>query len=229
MSLSTHSAAIDPAIDLAGACVQALAPLAGASATRTLAAMAETDDRELMIRYAAGDLAAFDALYARHRAPLWRFLLHQLRDTDIVSDVFQEIWSRVISHRREYVASARFSTWLFRIAHNCCVDHWRSSARRARRTVADADGLLESLPDDPARSPERHAEDDEAAAALHAAVGTLPEAQRAAFLLYCEAGLSLDEIAAVTGVGAETAKSRLRYAVAKLREALGPSAAEDAQ
>jgi RNA polymerase sigma-70 factor (ECF subfamily) len=216
-------------VDLRASIATAGPALAGARGPRTLPSMSEPDDRELMTRYASGELAAFDALYARHRASLWRFLLHQLRDRDVASDVFQEIWSRVISHRGDYVATARFSTWLYRIAHNCCVDHWRGAARLARRTIADEDGLLDSLPDDPMRGPERYAEEDEAAAALQAAVGTLPEAQRAAFLLYCEGGLTLDEIATVTGVGAETAKSRLRYAVAKLREALGPYCMEDAR
>jgi RNA polymerase sigma-70 factor (ECF subfamily) len=178
------------------------------------------DDGELMLRYGAGDAAAFEALYSRHRAPLWRFVLGNLRDETVAADVFQDIWVRVIAHRTRYAATARFTTWLYRIAHNCCVDHWRRLGRSTRREHPGGEEALSGLADCAGKTPEEHAEGAERAAALQAALRELPDAQRSAFLLYVEGGLSLADIAAATGVGVETAKSRLRYAAARLRSAL---------
>jgi RNA polymerase sigma-70 factor (ECF subfamily) len=178
------------------------------------------DDEELMLRYGAGDAAAFETLYARHRAALWRFVLRNLRDETAAADVFQDTWARVVAHRERYVTTARFTTWLYRIAYHCCVDHWRRAGRLARQEDPGGETALEGLADCAAGGPEARAEVAEQAAALQAALQELPEAQRAAFLLYVEGGLGLADIAAATGVGVETAKSRLRYAVARLRAAL---------
>jgi RNA polymerase sigma-70 factor (ECF subfamily) len=175
----------------------------------------------LMLRYATGDADAFRELYSRHRAPLWRFVLRNLRDTTATADVFQEIWTRVIAHREKYVRTARFTTWLYHIAHNCCVDHWRRTGRAARREHPAGEQALAQLGDDTAPTPVEDAQRAECAAALLAALQQLPAEQRAAFLMYVEGGLGLAEIAAATDVGLETAKSRLRYAVARLRSVLG--------
>jgi RNA polymerase sigma-70 factor, ECF subfamily len=177
------------------------------------------DDALLMQRYARGDTRAFDLLYARHRAPLWRYVQRQLAGAPAAHDVFQETWSRVVAHRAQYAPTAPFGTWLYRIAHNCCVDHWRSQARRAGRETAVDDEFLQSFGDDSA-GPEQHALDCDDGQRLEQALARLPPAQRGAFLLHVEAGLSVEEIGAATGVGAETAKSRLRYAVAKLKSLL---------
>jgi RNA polymerase sigma-70 factor (ECF subfamily) len=178
------------------------------------------DDGELMLRYGAGDAAAFEVLYARHRAALWRFLLRSLDDEHAAADIFQETWVRVIAHRERYAVTARFKTWLYRIAHNCCVDHWRRVGRLTRREQRDAEEMLESLAGYSAQAPDEYAESAEQADALQAALRELPEAQRLAFLLYVDGDLGLADIATTTGVGVETAKSRLRYAVARLRKAL---------
>ncbi len=96
--------------------------------------MGEGDaDAQLMLRYAAGDARAFDALYEGHRRALWRFIRRSVPDEAATDDVFQECWSRVIAHRESYRPEARFATWLYRIAHNCCMDHWRRSGRRGAR------------------------------------------------------------------------------------------------
>jgi RNA polymerase sigma-70 factor (ECF subfamily) len=178
------------------------------------------DDVKLMLRYGAGDATAFEELYSRHRAPLWRFVLRNLHDETATADVFQEIWTRVIAHRERYTATAKFTTWLYRIAHNCCVDHWRRRGRAARREHPAGEDVLVSAVDRDAPTPDEDAQSEERAAALLAALRVLPEEQRTAFLMYVEGGLALPEIAAATGVGVETAKSRLRYAVARLRGAL---------
>jgi RNA polymerase sigma-70 factor (ECF subfamily) len=180
-------------------------------------------DAQLMLRYASGDARAFDALYANHRGALWRFIRRTVPDAAATDDVFQECWSRVIAHRESYRPEARFATWLYRIAHNCCMDHWRRSGRRSARETADEDAVL-GAPDDPAAEPLSAALEGESAARLAAALERLPPEQRAAFLLYVEGGLSIAEIGEATAVNPETAKSRLRYAVARLKQSLGTQA-----
>lgn len=196
-----------------------LAP-AGPSTKLDRVSRERPDDGQLMLRYGAGDVTAFEELYARHRGPLWRFVLRNLRDETVTADVFQEIWARVIAHRHRYVPTAKFTTWLYRIAHNCCVDHWRRTNRALRLEHPASDDVIVSIADEQLPGPAVEAENAGRAQALLAAVGRLPEEQRTAFLMYVEAGLGLAEIAAATGVGVETAKSRLRYASARLRTAL---------
>ncbi len=186
-------------------------------------AMAE-EDGELMMRYAGGDLRAFATLYARHRGALYRYLARLVQDREAADDLFQEVWSRVIAHRERYEPRARFSTYLYRVAHNCGIDHLRRRAARPSLVAAvdetgDEDATLAlSAPDE--ETPESRLERAELLACYRAALESLPLEQRDAFRLAEQSGLSLEEIAAVTGVGLETAKSRLRYALAKLRKAL---------
>ena len=133
------------------------------------------------------------------------------------------MWSRIIKARRRYQPTAKFSTYLYRIARNCYID----SLRRNRRFAAHGTDT-ETLAD-PGKSPEELAESALLRARMLAALDDLPEEQRDVFLLYEEAAISLDEIAAITGVNRETAKSRLRYANRKLRAALAePVTADDA-
>jgi RNA polymerase sigma-70 factor (ECF subfamily) len=181
------------------------------------------DDAELMLRYAGGDARAFDLLYARHKGPLYRYLLRQCRDRAIADDLFQDVWGRVIRNRKRYQAKAKFATFLYRVAHNCAIDQFRMRARRhddQSEPVEDSEDIL-AAPD--AEQPERQLADAQFRSAFQVALDGLPDEQRAVFLLYEESGLSLDEIGEITGVGMETAKSRLRYAVIKLRKALGSS------
>ncbi len=181
-------------------------------------------DAQLMLRYAAGDARAFDELYANHRSAIWRFIRRSVKDAATTDDVFQECWSRVIAYRESYRPEARFATWLYRIAHNCCMDHWRKSGRRGQRETADDDAIAAAA--DGSAEPLAAALEGEAAARLAAALERLPEEQRATFLLYVEGGLTVAEIAETTDVNPETAKSRLRYAVARLKQALGDAAPE---
>ena len=188
--------------------------------------MEEQADAQLMLLYAAGDARAFEELYERNRAGLWRFIRRLVRDPAATDDVFQECWLRVIGNREHYRPTARFTTWLYRIAHNCCMDHWRKSGRRAARETLDDDAIAAAA-DAPATNPLAIAIAGEAHERLGIALEGLPEEQRVAFLLYVEAGMSVAEIAEQTGVNAETAKSRLRYAAARLKEALGNDAPAD--
>lgn len=185
---------------------------------RTVTAVDGDDDAALMRAYAAGDMRAFEQLYARHKGPLYRYLVRQSRDRELANDLFQETWSRVVSSRGRYEARARFQTFLYTIAHNCFIDHCRRSA--VRPPANEDEGAEQLVPAPASERPEALAERGELRARYQRALESLPGDQRDAFLLYEESGLSLDEIGTITGVTMETAKSRLRYAVAKLREAL---------
>lgn len=184
---------------------------------------AEDSDESLMLRYAAGDIAAFDALYARHELGVWRYVFRSVRVQAVADDLLQDVWFAVARSAPTYTVSARFKTWLFTMAHNRLVDHFRSARHHVSLDASDDEdspGIGDTLAADSGFGPLRRLESSEQAAALVAAVERLPREQREAFLLQAEAGLSVDEIAAATGVNFETAKSRLRYARNSLRQQL---------
>jgi len=179
---------------------------------------APTDDA-LMLAWAGGDTAAFEILYARHRGPLFRFMVAQLRDRPLAEELYQDVWQRVIAARAGWRPDAAFATWLYRIAHNRLNDHWRAQRHRPPAPI-DAELRTAALadPDDP----ERVATREEGRQILQQALDELPEDQREAVLLRLQQELSLEEIGQITGVGRETVKSRLRYALDKLRARLNP-------
>lgn len=183
---------------------------------------APLSDEALIRGYANGDAKAFEALYLRHEMRIWRYLERNVRNAAIADELMQEVWFSVAREAARYQPSARFSTWLYTIAHNRLVD-----AVRARRPQVSLDAtcgtenpVADQLVDDPHREPHAGALAIEQAAALNRAVAMLPQEQREAFLLHAEGDLTVEEIAAVMACAFETAKSRLRYARAKLRELL---------
>jgi RNA polymerase sigma-70 factor (ECF subfamily) len=185
-----------------------------------VALVSNDEDAQLMLAYARGDMRAFETLYSRHRAALYRYLMRQARDPDIANDLFQEVWSRVVTNRARYEPRAKFSTFLFTLGHNCFIDHCRRTrARPAGMGIDDADAA-DLLAADERISPDRELERSEDKQRYRVALDSLPAEQRDVYLLHEESDLSLEEIARVTGVGAETAKSRLRYAVNKLKAAM---------
>jgi len=185
--------------------------------------MSETSDEELMLRYRDGDAAAFEQLYRRHRGPLYRFLLRQAGD-GACEELMQDVWMRVINARGRYEVRALFKTWLYTIAHNRLMDFHRANSGLRALSPDESEAALAALPDGEVAVEER-LDTQRAAARVLAAVAQLPAEQREAFLLQQEGDLSLEQIAAATQVGQETVKSRLRYALAKLRAALkeGPA------
>lgn len=189
-------------------------------AALTLPAMNDADaasDETLMLAYAAGRADAFDELYARHRGPLYRFLQRQLRNPALADECFQDVWQRVIAARAGWTPDAAFATWLFRIAHNRLNDHWRAQKHRPP-APDDADERAARVPDP--HTPERTLSDFEQRRRLQLAMAELPDEQREVLLLRLEQELTLEEIGEITGVGRETVKSRLRYAMDKLRARL---------
>ncbi len=192
-------------------------------------------DEQLMQAYTAGNAAAFDILYARHEGGLFRFVRRVLgsRMNAQADDVFQDCWLRIVAARASFAPElGRWKTWAFTVAHNLAMDRLRTSGRELSVDAFDHDdnnsetgrddlGWLQATVD------ERHgaaAPGTEDVAHWRAAgqqllhcLDELPALQRAAFLLHHEDGASVEELARVLNLGFETAKSRLRYALQKLR------------
>ncbi|MFO1349747.1 MAG: RNA polymerase sigma factor [Gammaproteobacteria bacterium] len=184
---------------------------------------ADDTDETLMLRYRDGDARAFEALYTRHKGPLFRYLLRQCGNTTNAEELFQDIWFKLVRARNGYSVKAKFTTYLYHMAHNRLIDHYRAQARGLPLSYSDDpdDDVLDGIPAAHHDQPDQREDRRRQVERLLALLGMLPEAQREAFLLREEAGLSLEEIAQATGVPPETAKSRLRYALAKLRSGMG--------
>jgi RNA polymerase sigma-70 factor, ECF subfamily len=208
--------------------------LSGVKADAADADIPTDSDESLMLRYCQGDAAAFDDLYARHRGPLFRFITRQLQHAqrDQADEVFQEVWMNVIQARESYRVDAQFRTYLYTLAHHRVMDFFRRHHRAGGRaemylfndnrdSESDVDsGVAGNLTASRVDEPEVIAISREQGAAILRLLTALPAPQREAFLLSEEAGLSIEQIADATGSTFEAAKSRLRYAMSKLREGL---------
>ena len=176
------------------------------------AVMQEMSDEKLMQRYAKGDAKAFDQLYARHRAPLYRYFIRQVNDPATANDLYQGAWEKIIKARNKYRPASPFKVWMYRIAHNHLIDHYR----RVRPTDPVEPDTLSDRQSDVTEAVIESEQKD----MLRAGISALPMEQRNTLLLQLESGLKMTEIAKVTGVGRETVKSRLRYAVNTLKRSL---------
>ena len=192
------------------------------------------DDPELLRRYLAGDAAAFERLYDTHDRRSFDFIRRMLVGADeaTAEDLHQEVWIAVARQAASFdEGKARFVTWLFTVARNTVMDHFRKTpgvVRLAGDVGEHAEAALDDWPDTPAIDPEHVAHNRQLAAALLQEVQALPFAQRETFVLFAHLELSLEEVAQITHVGLETAKSRLRYARQTLRARLAPWRAEHA-
>ena len=172
--------------------------------------MRDVSDEQLMQQYAAGNTAAFETLYQRHRGPVYRYLVRQSVDAATANDLYQGVWEKIINARHRYRPDAKFTTWLYRIAHNHMVDHFR----RQKPTVPEEQlNILEFGDAETGELIDQEQRHDQ----LMQAIQTLPGDQRDTLMLKLEGGLSLEEIGFVTGVNRETVKSRLRYASNNLK------------
>jgi RNA polymerase sigma factor (sigma-70 family) len=193
------------------------------------AVQSDADDVALMSAFAAGDVQAFEWLYQRHHAALYRFVRRLLgRDAATQADeVFQDTWLRVVHAKERYVPQgASFRTWLFTLAHHRAIDVLRRSGREVALPDDEAepfvpDGTPWSLWPRPEEAIDELVFWRRAGAKLLDCLEQLPMAQKTAFLLHHEDGISLDELARALNISFETAKSRLRYALAKLRTCMG--------
>jgi RNA polymerase sigma factor (sigma-70 family) len=178
-------------------------------------------DEALMARYAQGDAAAFERLYERHELRTWRYIERNVGNRATADELMQEVWFAVARDATRYRPSAKFSTWLFTIAHNRMIDSMRTSRRPiSLEAMGYEAGAVVTQLTEPSEGPLGAAVALEQAGALAQALAQLPAEQRDAFLMQVEGDLSLEEIASITGAGFETVKSRLRYARLKLRELL---------
>ena len=188
----------------------------------------DATDEMLMVRYQRGDREAFVELLRRYQKPIYNFVLRQVRQGSAAEDVTQEVFLRLVQNAAEFKHEARFSTWLYTIARNLCIDSLRKLAHRRHASLdqpagdgSDPRPLVDSIPDPkPRTSAERSALSGEMQSSLVKAVESLPEDQREVFLLREVAELPFKEIALITGVGENTVKSRMRYALDRLRQTL---------
>ncbi len=184
----------------------------------------ERTDEELLAAYQQGDPGAFEALLRRHRAPLFTFLLRMLGDREKAEDLAQETFLRVVKGAQAWEQRARFSTWLFAIARNLCVDQARRDRfRRADSLDAQGPGEEPAMVDSVAAGdpdPARGAESARLRPVLQRALLSLPIEQREVFILREQAGVPFREIAEMVGCNENTVKSRMRYALEGLRKAL---------
>lgn len=169
-------------------------------------------DESLMAAFAKGDALAFETLYARHKQAVFQFLRRQCPNPEICEELVQDTWMAVIHGATHYQPSAQFRTWLYRMAHNRLVDHWR-------RFGSSAKVLFEELSDTQAAHPDTSTREIELDDLLNE-LASLPQAQIETLLLKT-AGFSHDEIAHITATKPETVKSRLRYATQRLRVSIG--------
>ncbi|WP_245213721.1 sigma-70 family RNA polymerase sigma factor [Rhodoferax sp. AJA081-3] len=182
-------------------------------------------DESLMLRYAAGNLQAFNLLYERHEMGVWRYVFRSVRVQAVADDLLQDVWFALARQAPHYQPTAKFKTWLFTLAHNRLVDYFRTAKQHVSldgddETEHDSVALVQTLAANSGFGPLRRLESKEQAKALLDAIEELPFAQREAFMLQAEAGMDVQEIAKTTGVSFETAKSRLRYARSRLKELL---------
>ncbi|MFL7012681.1 sigma-70 family RNA polymerase sigma factor [Enterovibrio norvegicus] len=174
--------------------------------------MENIPDEQLMLQFRDGNQAAFATLYQRHKGSLYRYFLRQLGagNGGRVEELYQDVWYRVIDKRESYVTSAKFTTWLYHIAHHLVIDEHRK--RLSENAYAS------QLPDEP----QSNMNDAEAREkdAIKVCMDTLAPLQREAFLLRHEAGFEPAQICEIVDAKPEAVKTRLRYAMEQLRQCL---------
>jgi RNA polymerase sigma-70 factor (ECF subfamily) len=182
-------------------------------------------DEVLMLRYKDGDLGAFEFLVEKHQQPLFSFVYRLCNDYHQTEDLVQEVFLRVIRTARQYEPRAKFTTYLYTVAHNVCIDHLRR--KKTHRNVSLSDPLdaekefsIENTMKDDRLNPEKEFHQKNFEAALQRAVEELPVEQREVFLLRERQNLPFDQIAKIVGCLPSTAKSRMRYALQSLRAKL---------
>lgn len=181
-------------------------------------------DEELMLQTGRGDTDAFEALVGRHQSGLVNYFFRLHWDRHRAEDQAQEVFIKLYTHARDYQPSAKFTTYMYRIAHNCWVDDLRRTKHQRMQVsldVQDADGaslreLVFAFGDDP----RDEARKEEVVEAVIKAVDALPDEHKAVFVLSEVQGLSYLAISRILQVPEGTVKSRMHSAVKRLRERL---------
>jgi RNA polymerase sigma-70 factor, ECF subfamily len=178
---------------------------AGAQGKREPVSWRDREDEELMLLYSQGEPQAFEELMRRHERPLFNFILRSTKRADIAEELLQEVFLRVIRSAADYEQKAKFTTWVYTIARNLCIDRARKHKRRQELSLDEKVGGADS--DQGQSFGELLVDENE----------QLPEDQREVFLLKEVSGLKFREIADVVGAPVPTVKSRMRYAIQALR------------
>lgn len=195
-----------------------------------MAALEELSDEVLLGRFNEGQVEAFEELLARYRRPVFNFVLRSVRDGSRAEEILQDVFLRVVQRSGEFRGQSKFSTWLYTIARNRCIDHGRKMVFR-RHVSLDAPSRSRSAGEEQGptlldrvaaetRGSEREAIGHQLKTAIERAVEALPEEQREVFLMRQVQNLAFKEIAVVVGASENTVKSRMRYALERLQEAL---------
>ena len=182
-------------------------------------------DEDLMAAYKSGDVGAYRVLVERHHAPIYRFCLRALRSPEAAADAAQEVFLRVVKNAPTWERKAKFTTWLYTMARNFCIDEARKGRFRKTESLnekvsKDDDGGEERLDRVASAVPQQDREVDNSRLRriIDAGIKELPDEQREVFLLREMSGLPFKDIADLTGVGENTVKSRMRYALASLQK-----------
>lgn len=187
--------------------------------------MSALSDEELLRAYQNGDPEAFKTLFGRYRGPLFNFLLRRVRDRGRAEELYQDSWTKVIERCAEFRGDAKFSTWLYTIARNACIDHQRKLKFRGHASLdATQRGASHPMVErvaNPGLGPDQLAAGEALGQRIARAVEDLPEEQREVFLLRQLQGMAFNEVAEVVGVPVNTVKSRMRYALERLQQGLG--------
>lgn len=178
----------------------------------------EYTDEQLMQSYAKGDSKAFEQLYLKHKGALYRYFVRQLGDKQLAEDLYQETWGRVIRAAVNYEASAKFNTWLYRIAHNLLIDHVR--AVKPVDLIGHDEGNigLDAFACNEQENPDIQWQNAQKGQLLKSCIALLPQVQKEAFILNIEMGFTAAVISDIAGVTLEATKSRIRYAYQSLKD-----------
>jgi len=183
--------------------------------------VSDLSDEELLLAYRDGDVEAFELLFRRYRGPLFNFLLRRVGDRGRAEELYQDSWTKVIERCGGFRGDSKFSTWLYTVARNACIDHQRKMKFRGHASLdqnqRDANHPMVERVANPGLAPDQLASGQALRERIQIAVEALPEEQQEVFLLRQLQGLGFKEVAEIVGVPVNTVKSRMRYALERLQ------------
>jgi len=177
-------------------------------------------DEQLMLDYQAGDMDAFETLYRKHKGPLYRYFVRQLHQQQLAEDLYQDTWGKVITAAAQYQVTAKFTTWLYKIAHNLLIDHVRAVKPLDKVAPLGEDETMDSLEADSQASPESQLQQQQQVDMMKQCIAKLPPVQKEAFLLNIEMGMTAAAISDIANVTLEATKSRIRYAYQSIKQCI---------
>ena len=186
-------------------------------------------DEQLIHSFYKGEVEAFENLYSRYKKAIYHYFFRQVHSKSIADELHQDVWLKIIKSSSTFKQQSSFKTWLYQVAHNCLIDHYRQNTRQPLSLIQSYDKqnevnleLSEAVEavNNHADEPDEKLLENQIQYALIQGIDSLPEKQKEVFLLHEKSGLTLQDIALITDSSFESTKSRLRYAVKKLRHQL---------